>query len=83
MNTTQNTANPLGYERIGKLLTRYAVPSIISLIIIRSTTWSIKFLLVRGSAFWETAQQILLLRLPRLRLRSPRCSVMAWRRFSA
>lgn len=33
MNTTQNTANPLGYERIGKLLTRYAVPSIISLII--------------------------------------------------
>ena len=33
MNTTQNTANPLGYEQIGKLLTRYAVPSIISLII--------------------------------------------------
>lgn len=33
MNTTQNMANPLGYERIGKLLTRYAVPSIISLII--------------------------------------------------
>ena len=33
MNTTQNTANPLGYERIGKLLKRYAVPSIISLII--------------------------------------------------
>lgn len=33
MSNTQNIANPLGYERIGKLLTRYAVPSIISLII--------------------------------------------------
>lgn len=33
MNETQTTINPLGYERIGKLLTTYAVPSIISLII--------------------------------------------------
>lgn len=33
MNITQTTANPLGYERIGKLLKTYAVPSIISLII--------------------------------------------------
>ncbi len=33
MSNTQTVANPLGYERIGKLLTRYAVPSIISLII--------------------------------------------------
>lgn len=33
MNNTQNIANSLGYERIGKLLARYAVPSIISLII--------------------------------------------------
>lgn len=33
MSTTQKMGNPLGYERIGKLLTRYAVPSIISLII--------------------------------------------------
>ena len=33
MSNTQNIANPLGYERIGKLLKRYAVPSIISLII--------------------------------------------------
>ncbi|MDE6622759.1 MAG: hypothetical protein K2K74_20155 [Lachnospiraceae bacterium] len=30
---TQTTANPLGYEKIGKLLTSYAVPSIIALII--------------------------------------------------
>ena len=33
MNDTQTTANPLGYEKIGKLLTSYAVPSIIALII--------------------------------------------------
>ncbi len=33
MNDTQATANPLGYEKIGKLLTSYAVPSIIALII--------------------------------------------------
>ncbi len=33
MNDTQATANPLGYEKIGKLLTSYAVPSTIALII--------------------------------------------------
>ena len=33
MNTTQTTENPLGYERIGRLLASYAIPSIISLII--------------------------------------------------
>ena len=33
MNTTQKTENPLGYERIGRLLASYAIPSIISLII--------------------------------------------------
>ena len=33
MTKTQTAANPLGYERIGKLLTTYAIPSIISLII--------------------------------------------------
>lgn len=33
MSNAQTNANPLGHERIGKLLTRYAVPSIISLII--------------------------------------------------
>lgn len=33
MNNTQTTANPLGYEKIGKLLTSYAIPSIIALII--------------------------------------------------
>lgn len=33
MNDTQTTANPLGYEKIGKLLTSYAIPSIIALII--------------------------------------------------
>ena len=33
MNTTQTTTNPLGYEKIGKLLTSYAIPSIIALII--------------------------------------------------
>ncbi len=33
MNSTQTTANPLGYEKIGKLLTSYAIPSIIALII--------------------------------------------------
>lgn len=32
MNNVQ-TANPLGHERVGKLLARYAIPSIISLII--------------------------------------------------
>lgn len=32
-NAQTTTANPLGYERIGKLLTTYAIPSIISLII--------------------------------------------------
>ena len=29
----QTITNPLGYERIGKLLRTYAIPSIISLII--------------------------------------------------
>ena len=33
MNQTTTAANPLGYERIGKLLRSYAIPSIISLII--------------------------------------------------
>lgn len=33
MTKPQMAANPLGYERIGKLLTTYAIPSIISLII--------------------------------------------------
>lgn len=33
MSRPQTAANPLGYERIGKLLTTYAIPSIISLII--------------------------------------------------
>ena len=33
MSNAQTNSNPLGHERIGKLLTRYAVPSIISLII--------------------------------------------------
>lgn len=33
MTKPQTTANPLGYERIGKLLMTYAVPSVISLII--------------------------------------------------
>lgn len=33
MSNTQTAANPLGYERIGKLLRTYAIPSIISLII--------------------------------------------------
>jgi len=33
MNHTQTTANPLGYEKIGKLLTSYAIPSTIALII--------------------------------------------------
>ena len=33
MDHTQTTANPLGYEKIGKLLTSYAIPSIIALII--------------------------------------------------
>lgn len=33
MNQTKTAANPLGYERIGKLLRSYAIPSIISLII--------------------------------------------------
>lgn len=33
MNTTQKTENPLGYERIGRLLASYAILSIISLII--------------------------------------------------
>ena len=33
MNQTTTATNPLGYERIGKLLRSYAIPSIISLII--------------------------------------------------
>ena len=33
MNNAQTTENPLGHERIGKLLASYAIPSIISLII--------------------------------------------------
>lgn len=33
MSITQTTENPLGYERIGKLLAAYAIPSVISLII--------------------------------------------------
>ena len=33
MQPTQTAANPLGYEKIGKLLTTYAVPSVLSLII--------------------------------------------------
>ena len=33
MNHSQTTANPLGYEKIGKLLTGYAIPSITALII--------------------------------------------------
>ena len=33
MNQTTTAANPLGYERIGKLLRSYAIPSIISLTI--------------------------------------------------
>ena len=33
INNTQTTANPLGYEKIGKLLTSYAIPSIIALMI--------------------------------------------------
>lgn len=33
MSNTQTTANPLGYEKIGKLLASYAIPSIIALII--------------------------------------------------
>ena len=28
MNTTQTTTNPLGYEKIGKMLMSYAIPSI-------------------------------------------------------
>ncbi len=33
MNATQTTVNPLGYEKIGKLLTSYAVPSIKAMIL--------------------------------------------------
>lgn len=33
MNQSKTVSNPLGYERIGKLLASYAIPSIISLII--------------------------------------------------
>ena len=33
MNKATTVENPLGYERVGRLLARYAIPSIIALII--------------------------------------------------
>ena len=48
MNQTTTAANPLGYERIGKLLRSYAIPSIISLIpSTLSIIWLTRFLSAR------------------------------------
>ena len=63
MNQTTTAANPLGYERIGKLLRSYAIPSIISLIINSLYNMVDQIFIGRGVGFLETELQISLRRL--------------------
>lgn len=53
------TENPLGYEKISKLLKNFAVPSIVRLLSAQSTILWIRFLLVKGSVIWEMQQPML------------------------
>ena len=41
--------NPLGYERLGKLLARFAVPSVISMLVSALYNMSIRFLSDKAS----------------------------------
>lgn len=83
MSNAQNIANPLGYERIGKLLTRYAVPSIISLIINSLYNMVDQIFIGQGVGFLGNGATNIIARLLRLRLLYLPCSAMAWRHFSA
>lgn len=72
MNKATTVDNPLGIERVGRLLARYAIPSIIALIINSLYNMVDQIFIGQGVGFWETGQRTLSPRLRRSRLRSPR-----------
>ena len=53
------TENPLGYEKISKLLKILPFPVLWRLLSAQSTILWIRFLLVKGSVIWEMQQPML------------------------
>ena len=53
------TENPLGYEKISKLLKILLFPVLWRLLSAQSTILWIRFLLVKGSVIWEMQQPML------------------------
>ena len=53
------TENPLGYEKISKLLKNFAVPSIVASLVGSIYNIVDQILLVKGSVIWEMQQPML------------------------
>ena len=52
MNKATSVENPLGIERVGRLLARYAIPSIIALIINSLYNMVDQIFIGQGVGFW-------------------------------